>query len=161
VIINVIAEQHSLTDDTPVQLDGVSPPGPTAAQLRNMTIGQALAQPAGTGPAHTSPAVLMGGAMLPAPLLAAKLATTATIRPVIHPGDAAPEPRYVPSGALARFVRCRDLTCRFPGCDEPADVCDVDHSIAYPVGPTCASNLKSLCRKHRVLQTFGRSLHRQ
>jgi hypothetical protein len=93
----------------------------------------------------TKPALVMGGAIMPAPLLAAKLAHTATIRPVIHPGQSAPEPRYAPSAGLARFVRCRDLTCRFPGCDAPADHCDIDHTIAYPVGPTQAANLKCLC----------------
>jgi len=103
----------------------------------------------------------MGGGMLPAPLLAAKLANTATIRPVIHPGDSPPEPRYVPSAVLVRFVRCRDLTCRFPGCDEPADHCDLDHTIAYPGGPTCASNIKCLCRKHHLLKTFCGWLDRQ
>ena len=154
VVINVVAEEKSLSDDTVVQLDGAGTPGPTTAQLREMTIAEALARPAPTGSATTDPAVVMGGGIMPAPLVAAKLATTATIRLVIHPGDSAPEPRYAPSAALARFVRCRDLTCRFPGCDEPADVCDVDHTIPYPVGPTCASNIKCLCRKHHLLKTF-------
>ncbi len=154
VVVNVIAEQNSLSDDTPAQLDGWTPPGPTREQLLAMTIREALAQPPGSDPAKTNPAALIGGGILPAPLLAAKLATTATIRPVIHPGDSAPESRYTPSAGLARFVRCRDMTCRFPGCDEPADVCDLDHTIAYPVGPTCASNLKALCRKHHLLKTF-------
>jgi hypothetical protein len=48
------------------------------------------------------------------------------------------------------------MTCRFPGCDQAADVCDIDHTIAYPLGPTCASNLKCLCRKHHLLKTFDR-----
>jgi Domain of unknown function (DUF222) len=161
VVVNVIAEEKSLADDTAVQLDGASPPGPTTAQLRAMTLAEALAQPAGTGPANTNPAVMMGGGMLPAPLLAAKLADTATIRPVIHPGDSPPEPRYVPPAGLARFVRCRDITCRFPGCDEPADHCDVDHTIPYPLGPTCASNLGCLCRKHHLLKTFWGWVNRQ
>ena len=161
VVLNVITEENSLTDDTAVALDGADPPGPTAAQLREMTIAEALAQPAPTGAANTNPAVLMGGGIMPAPLLAAKLANTATIRPVIHPGDSAPEPRYVPSAALARFVRCRDMTCRFPGCDEPADRCDLDHTIPYPGGPTCASNIKCLCRKHHLLKTFCGWLDRQ
>ena len=47
------------------------------------------------------------------------------------------------------------MTCRFPGCDQPADICDLDHTIAHPLGPTCASNLKCLCRKHHLLKTFG------
>ena len=55
---------------------------------------------------------------------------------------------------MADFVRCRDLTCRFPGCDKPAQVCDLDHTVAYPVGPTHPSNLKCLCRFHHLLKTF-------
>jgi hypothetical protein len=161
VVINVVAEEKSLSDDTAVALDGVEAPGPSTAELREMTIAEALAQPLSTGSANTNPAVVMGGGILPAPLLAAKLAGTATIRPVIHPGDSPPEPRYVPSAALARFVRCRDLTCRFPGCDEPADRCDLDHTMPYPVGPTCASNIKCLCRKHHLLKTFCGWLDRQ
>ncbi|WP_172800697.1 HNH endonuclease signature motif containing protein, partial [Mycobacterium sp. IS-1496] len=78
----------------------------------------------------------------------------ATIRPIIHPGDAPPEPRYRPSTALQLFVRCRDLTCRFPGCDVPANRCDIDHTVPWPAGPTCASNTKCMCRKHHLLKTF-------
>jgi hypothetical protein len=40
------------------------------------------------------------------------------------------------------------------GCDEPAYHCDIDHTIPYPVGPTCASNMACLCRKHHLLKTF-------
>jgi hypothetical protein len=98
--------------------------------------------------------VVIGGGIIPAPLLAAKIAAGATIRYIVYPGDAPPEPRYRASSRLAWFVRCRDMTCRFPGCNEPADICDLDHTIAYPVGPTCASNLKCLCRKHHLLVTF-------
>jgi len=105
--------------------------------------------------AATAPAVILGGGMLPAPLLAAKLAGTAKIVPIVHPGDKPAEPRYIPSAVLATFIRCRDMTCRFPGCDEPAHHCDIDHTIAYPGGPTQASNLKCLCRKHHLLKTFG------
>jgi hypothetical protein len=154
-VVHVIAEERSLSDDTPVQLDGEEPPRPVPDKpLRDMTIAEALAPDPANGPAHTNPAMVIGGGIMPAPLLAAKVAATATIRRLIHPGDAPPEPRYVPSGKLADFVRCRDLTCRFPGCDEPAYHCDIDHTIAYPVGPTCASNLKCLCRKHHLLKTF-------
>jgi len=48
----------------------------------------------------------------------------------------------------------RDLTCRFPGCDCPAEFADIDHTVPYPVGPTHPSNLKMLCRKHHLLKTF-------
>jgi hypothetical protein len=139
LVIHVVAREESLTDDTPAQLDGQAP--------------QTEDPP--TGPAATDPAYLIGKGVLPAPLLAAKLVGTAKMRPVLHPGDAPPQPRYIPSAVLAWFVRCRDLTCRFPGCDEPATRCDLDHTIAYPHGPTQASNLKCLCRKHHLLKTFG------
>ena len=46
------------------------------------------------------------------------------------------------------------MTCRFPGCSAPATNCDVDHTIPWPYGPTGASNLKALCRKHHLLKTF-------
>ena len=99
---------------------------------------------------------VVGGLAVPASVLA-DLADRgiAELRPVVHPGDTPPEPRYRPSAALATFVRCRDLTCRFPGCECPADICDIDHTIPYDVGgPTHASNLKALCRKHHLLKTF-------
>ncbi|WP_293240486.1 HNH endonuclease signature motif containing protein, partial [Mycolicibacterium sp.] len=73
---------------------------------------------------------------------------------IVHPGQAPPEQRYTPSTKLADFVRARDMTCRFPGCCAPATKCDVDHTIPWPYGPTQASNLKALCRKHHLLKTF-------
>ena len=99
---------------------------------------------------------VVGGLAVPAGVLADLAARgIAELRPVIHPGDSPPESRYRPSAALATFVRCRDLTCRFPGCDCPADFCDIDHTLPYDLGgPTHASNLKVLCRKHHLLKTF-------
>ena len=96
VVVYVVADEKSLSDDTPAALDGANPDRPSTS-VREMTITEALACPPPTGPAHTNPAVMFGGAILPAPLLAAKVAPQAAIRPVIHPGDALPEPRYVPS----------------------------------------------------------------
>ena len=81
------------------------------------------------------------------------MATTAKIKPLVMPSTG-PERGYRPSAALADFVRCRDLTCRFPGCDKPAEVCDLDHTVPFPMGPTHASNLKLLCRYHHLLKTF-------
>jgi uncharacterized protein DUF222 len=93
-------------------------------------------------------------ALIPAELLA-ELARSATLRPLIHPADAPPEAGYTPSRALADFIRCRDLTCRFPGCEEPATRCDLDHTVPHgDGGPTHASNLKALCRRHHLLKTF-------
>ena len=101
----------------------------------------------------TRPGAIIGGPFLPG-ALARRFALTAKIRRIVHPGDSPPEPRYTPSKRLAEFVRCRDLTCRFPGCSEPADQTDIDHTIAWPIGPTCASNLRCLCRRHHLLKTF-------
>ncbi len=104
-------------------------------------------------PAPAPPAFVIGGGVMPAPLLAATL-ERATVREIRHPADAPPEPRYTPSRALADFVRCRDLTCRWPGCDKPAYDCDLDHTVPWPVGPTHASNIKCYCRFHHLLKTF-------
>jgi hypothetical protein len=117
-------------------------------------------EPRSSPPAHahcdrpaTRPGAIIGGPFLPG-ALARRFALTAKIRKVTHPGNAPPEPRYTPSTSLAEFVRCRDLTCRFPGCAHPATETDLDHTIAWPIGPTCASNLKALCRRHHLLKTF-------
>jgi hypothetical protein len=121
--------------------------------VRELTLTEALTDTDPGEPATTTPAVMIGGPVLAGPIIR-RLALTAAIKRIIHPGAAPPEPRYTPSAALANFVRCRDLTCRFPGCDHPADRSDIDHTIPYPTGPTCASNLKCLCRKHHLLKTF-------
>lgn len=104
--------------------------------------------------ASTTGSLIGGDAVIP-PEVLAELARSAELRPVIHPEDAPPETRYTPSQALADFVRCRDLTCRFPGCETPAMRCDLDHTIPHgDGGPTHASNLKSLCRLHHLMKTF-------
>jgi len=101
------------------------------------------------------PACAVGAEGLVAPELVAELATSAKLLPLIHPADAPPEPGYVPSKMLADFVRCRDLTCRWPGCDRPAFDCDLDHTIPYADGgSTHAANLKCFCRTHHLVKTF-------
>jgi hypothetical protein len=93
-------------------------------------------------------------ALVPAELIA-ELARSAKLRPLTHLADLPPESGYTPSRTLADFVRCRDLTCRFPGCDQPATRCDLDHTVPYADGgPTHAGNLKALCRRHHLLKTF-------
>lgn len=106
----------------------------------------------GTG---SVPASQLGADGLITPEVVAELAKSARLVPLVHPADAAPEPGYVPSKALQDFVRCRDLTCRWPGCDRPAIECDLDHTIPYATGgPTHASNLKCYCRTHHLVKTF-------
>lgn len=102
-----------------------------------------------------APASEGGVDTLIAPELLRELARSATLVPLAHPAGAPPETGYVPSTALADFVRCRDLTCRAPGCDRPAAHCDLDHTIPWADGgATHASNLKTLCRTHHLLKTF-------
>ena len=105
-------------------------------------------------PAKKATATLTGrGGIVPTPLLAELIRGGAQVRHLRRPCDE-PEPGYRPSAALEEFVRFRDLTCRFPNCDIPAEFCDVDHTIAWPLGPTHPSNLKCACRKHHLLKTF-------
>jgi hypothetical protein len=68
--------------------------------------------------------------------------------------------RYHPSTRLARWIRVRDLTCRFPGCDRLAWRADLDHTQPFdhlrPAtgGPTAAGNLGCYCRLHHRMKTF-------
>src|SRR6185312_350657 len=138
VVVHVVAHEAAVADKPDPEMNGEAPQANTPE-----------AKP-GKPPA----ALLMRGGILPTPLLAELIKHGAKVRPVPSFADAAPEPRYTPSAGLQQFVRCRDLTCRFPGCEAPAEFCDVDHTIPDPVGPTHPSNLKCLCRKHHLLKTF-------
>lgn len=91
-----------------------------------------------------------------------ELADQGTTRLVTEPKvDAAAALRYQPTVSVQRWVRCRDLTCRFPGCEHPAEDCDVDHTVPFDHGSpsrgglTVPENLKCLCRFHHRLKTFG------
>ncbi|WP_244962245.1 HNH endonuclease signature motif containing protein [Mycolicibacterium duvalii] len=95
----------------------------------------------------------LDGRPVPIALLAEMIRGGAKTSELTLPGPE-PEPRYRPSAALAEFVRMRDLFCRFPGCDIPAERCDIDHTVPYPFGPTHASNLSCKCRGHHLLKTF-------
>ncbi|HEX2286832.1 MAG TPA: DUF222 domain-containing protein [Mycobacterium sp.] len=119
-------------------------------------VGAATAPATASEKAATSPstALIVGGGVLPNPLLGEVIRGGAKVRPITKP-SAEPEPQYRPSTGLAEFVRMRDLFCRAPGCDVPADRCDIDHTRPYPFGPTHASNLKCLCRTHHLMKTFG------
>ncbi|KAA0108208.1 HNH endonuclease [Mycolicibacterium sp. P1-5] len=114
----------------------------------------AAPDPAMHGEKRVTGGVVTGNrGIVPAPLLAELIKSGAKVRRLRRPGDD-PEPRYRPSTALDEFVRMRDMTCRFPNCDVPAEICDVDHTIPWPWGPTHASNLACKCRHHHLLKTF-------
>ncbi len=154
VIIHVVAEKGTLDAAPDPHTSGERPSRPITPET---TLAEALApDPEPDIPAAPRPpaAQLFGGGTLPASMVAELIRGGAKVRPLRHPGDAPPEPGYRPSAALEHFIRCRDMTCRFPGCDHPAEFADIDHTIPYPWGLTHASNLKCLCRKHHLLKTF-------
>jgi hypothetical protein len=59
---------------------------------------------------------------------------------------------YRPSAALRDFVQAGDKTCVFPGCSMSAHRADIDHTIAFPDGPTAPENLGVMCRAHHRLR---------
>ncbi|MGB5798098.1 MAG: DUF222 domain-containing protein [Mycolicibacter algericus] len=140
VTVYVLAEQAALDTAPDPRFGNGDEPSPDP-------VPKTQARPARSG--H-----LIGGGTVPAPLLAQLVNGGATVKPLRDPAELPARAHYRPSAALAAFVRARDLTCRFPGCDRPASYCDIDHAIAYPVGPTHPANLRCLCRKHHLLKTF-------
>lgn len=63
---------------------------------------------------------------------------------------------YVPTAQVDKYVRLRDRTCQFPGCNRPAEYADLDHRIAFAEGGrTTTDNLHCLCRHHHRLKHHG------
>jgi hypothetical protein len=131
--------------------DGENPDPPAAApsdpERRTPSYGVAAA----TG----SPAVLLGGGVVPAPLVSDLVAAGARVTTVSGVADLLAEPGYRPSARLTTWVRTRDLVCSFPGCNHPAHRCDLDHCVPWPAGATHPGNLSAKCRTHHLLKTFG------
>ena len=109
-----------------------------------------LAEQATVEGAGSTPGYLPGFGIQPAESVR-RQAGNAKLKPLPLPADES-QRGYRPTVALAEFICWRDLTCRWPGCDAP--VCDVDHTVPYPAGPTHPSNLKGYCRAHHLLKTF-------
>jgi hypothetical protein len=108
-----------------------------------------LAEQATLDGTSDTPGYLPGFGILPADSVR-EVAKSAKLKPVTVPTGVDPDPGYRPSAVTADFIRWRDLTCRWPGCDRPVERCDIDHTVPYPVGPTRPSNNKPYCRTHRV-----------
>jgi len=151
-LVALAAEQSALPCDCgspecPVRGDGAEA---GSAQL----VIHVLAEQTTISDGGTAPGYLPGYGVVPAEMVR-ELATRARLNPLVPAGELKAESRYRPSAALAAFIRARDLCCRFPGCDKPAEVCDIDHTIPYRVGgPTHPSNLSLKCRAHHLLKTF-------
>lgn len=154
VVIRVLAEQSAVDAATAVN-DATTVDAATAIDAATEAVDGASQEQASRPAAVTSSAALIvGEGVVPTRLLAQLIRNGAKVRPITMPSDE-PEPHYRPSAELAEFVRMRDLYCRAPGCDVPADRCDIDHTIPYPIGPTHPSNLKCLCRTNHLMKTFG------
>ncbi|CAJ1500141.1 DUF222 domain-containing protein [[Mycobacterium] kokjensenii] len=158
VVVHVLTDTTTTNNATPdPHLSGDHTPAP-APEPESEPAPEPAAKPARPAsrpaPAYARPGHLIGGGTIPSGLLAQFLANGAHLTPLAHPGDFTTENNYRPSTALAAFIRARDLTCRFPGCDRPATHCDIDHAIPHPHGPTHPANLRCLCRKHHLLKTF-------
>jgi hypothetical protein len=142
IAITVLTDQHP---DPGPGSDPVDPaPGPDPID------------PAPTaGKPATAPGIIAGGGVVPTPLLAELVAMGVAVTTAPNPVDCGAEAGYRPSRRLRRFVRSRDITCCFRGCNRPAEYCDLDHTIAYESsGLTHPGNVKCLCRKHHLLKTF-------
>ncbi len=91
-----------------------------------------------------------------------EIAQDAAIRPCEQPTvTEAQAHRYQPTAATARWVRQRDLTCRFPGCDRKASICDLDHTTPFNHADPASGGLTvpwgglaAYCREHHRLKTF-------
>jgi hypothetical protein len=112
-----------------------------------------LAEQATLDGSSDQPGYLKGFGILPAESVR-EVAKTAKLKPLTVPTNAVPDPGYRPSVTTAEFVKWRDLTCRWPGCDAPAEVSDIDHTVPYPLGVTHPSNTKLYCRAHHLIKTF-------
>ncbi len=96
------------------------------------------------------------------PETARRLAGTATsfLRILTHPHtgivlDVSATPFRVPA-ALKKYLRLRDGTCRFPGCNRAARHSDLDHTLDKQFGgPTSAANLFHLCPANHNLKHFS------
>lgn len=65
---------------------------------------------------------------------------------------------YATTPTMRAAVTGRDGHCRYPGCEEPATICQMDHVIEYnDGGPTTPANLISLCQHHHNIKTDKRT----
>lgn len=63
--------------------------------------------------------------------------------------------KYRPPAALRDHLHASYRTCTGPGCRRPAQTCDTDHVVPYPLGGTDLKNLEPACRPHHRAKTHG------
>lgn len=84
---------------------------------------------------------------------ARRIACDASVMRVVLSGRSEPldvgRRTHVVPPSMRRAVIVRDRHCRFPGCERPQTWCDAHHVVHWADGgPTAASNLLLLCRRH-------------
>lgn len=131
--------------------------GPVLA--RDRVLVQLTVPAATTTGALDLPAMLTGFGPIPADL-ARQIAADATWRriltdPVTGTVTDVGRTRYRPPQALEDLIRAKHPTCRGPMCQTPSTRCDLDHTIAFPHGPTAEHNLGPWCRPEHRAKTFG------
>ena len=158
---------HSATRNPDAALDPDSTRDPDSGRdpdsTRDPDSGQGPGSGGGRAPQPLSPATrqrlsraLLGLAAdaLSGPAgLAARLRATLDGKPLNAaslPLDIGAATETIPAH-LRRAVTIRHRTCAFPGCDQPASVCEVHHIVPRSRGgPTALPNLVPLCRFHHL-----------
>jgi hypothetical protein len=93
-------------------------------------------------------------------LLAAAALKSSTIRRLVTDETGcildAGRKHYLASDLQKLVITLRDGYCRFPGCNAPAERCEVDHVVPYDAGgPTDLWDLGPLCKHHHQMKTSG------
>ena len=99
------------------------------------------------------PGVLSGGESIPAGLVRAIAADPSSTwyRLLTDPSRSCVElstTSYKPTEPIVRQVVADYGTCLAPACTVPASVCELDHRVPAPAGPTSTGNLGPVCKAH-------------
>jgi hypothetical protein len=93
-------------------------------------------------------------------LIAAAALKSSTIRRLVTDSTGcvldAGRSHYLASDIQKLVIKLRDGYCRFPGCNAPAERCEIDHVVPYDAGgPTDLWDLGPLCKFHHQMETGG------
>jgi hypothetical protein len=93
-------------------------------------------------------------------LIAAAALKSSTIRRLVTDSTGcildAGRSHYLASDLQKLVITLRDGYCRFPGCNAPAERCEIDHAVPYDSGgPTDLWDLGPLCKHHHQMKTGG------
>lgn len=152
--------EHAGAGESAGSTEVAQPPAATVDPPRSRFVINVIATAETLDGTSQQPGYLEGFGVIDADQVRA-IAANAALRLLTEPDvSAAAALTYQPSAALERWIRSRDLTCRFPGCDRPAWRADIDHTTPFDHldpragGRTVAANTKCYCRQHHLLKTF-------